>query len=83
MAELNLIAGKRAKPSTAHTSALNYLAARPRATGAGRLGAAIRTHLSWERHKAECEPLKPELTAVEERLTMPSRRAVKLVAGHA
>ena len=55
MAELNLLAGKRAKASTAYASALKYLAA----------GAALLPGDSWERqhvlffalelHRAECE----------------------------
>jgi PAS domain S-box-containing protein len=75
IAELNLIAGKRAKTSTAYASALNYLAA----------GRALLTEDSWERqyeltfsieyHLAECELLTADLAAVEERLTMLSRRA--------
>ena len=55
LAELNLLAGKRAKVSTAYASALNYFAA----------GAALLTEDCWERqheiefalelHRAECE----------------------------
>ncbi|WP_437494277.1 AAA family ATPase [Sorangium sp. So ce1014] len=78
-AELNLIAGKRAKASTAFASALKYLAA----------GAAFLEEDSWslryelifplERHRAECEFLTGELGAAEERLSMLSRRARSLV----
>ncbi|WP_437873535.1 AAA family ATPase [Sorangium sp. So ce363] len=74
-AELNLIAGKRAKGSTAYASALKYLAA----------GAAFLGEDSWDRryeltfalafHRAGCEFLTGELGAAEERLSMLSRRA--------
>jgi predicted ATPase/signal transduction histidine kinase/ActR/RegA family two-component response regulator len=75
LAELNLIAGKRAKASTAYASALNYLT-----TGAALLGED-----SWERRheltfaldldRAECEFLTGELAAAEDRLSLLSRRA--------
>jgi predicted ATPase/signal transduction histidine kinase len=78
LAELNLIAGKRAKASTAYTSALKYLIA----------GAALLDN-SWERrheltfllelHRAECEFLTGESAAAEERLTMLSSRAANTV----
>jgi PAS domain S-box-containing protein len=78
-AELNLIAGKRAKTSTAYASALSYLAA----------GRALLAEDSWERqyeltfaieyHRAECELLTADLAAAEERLTMLSGRAGNLV----
>ena len=79
VAELNLIAGRRAKASTAYASALNYLAA----------GRALLAEDSWERryalifsleyHRAECELLTADLAAAEERLTMLSRRAGNVV----
>jgi PAS domain S-box-containing protein len=79
VAELNLIAGKRAKTSTAYASALSYLAA----------GRALLTEDSWvhqyeltfsiEYHRAECELLTADLAAAEERLIMLSRRAGNLV----
>ena len=75
MAELNLIAGKRAKASTAYTSALKYFIA----------GAALLADDSWERrrelvfslelHRAECEFLTGQSAAAEERLAMLSSRA--------
>ncbi|XXX82645.1 ATP-binding sensor histidine kinase [Sorangium sp. So ce134] len=78
-AELNLIAGKRAKGSTAYASALTYLAA----------GAAFLEEDRWERryelafalelHRAECEYLTGELSAAEERLSKLSSRAVSVV----
>jgi PAS domain S-box-containing protein len=79
VAALNLIAGKRAKTSTAYASALSYLAA----------GRALLTEDSWEQqyeltfsieyHQAECELLTADLAAAEERLIMLSRRAGNLV----
>ncbi|WP_437917134.1 AAA family ATPase [Sorangium sp. So ce302] len=79
VAELNLVAGKRAKGSTAYASALAYLAA----------GAALLTEDSWslryeltfalELHRAECEYLTGELSTAEERLAMLSRRARNVV----
>ena len=75
LAEFNLIAGKRAKASTAYASALNYLVA----------GAALLPEDCWERrheltfalelHRAECEFLTGALAAAEERLAMLSARA--------
>jgi len=78
LAELNLIAGKRAKASTAYASALNYLIA----------GAAMLDD-SWERrheltfplelNRAECEFLIGQSAAAEERLIMLSSRAADTV----
>jgi PAS domain S-box-containing protein len=75
IAELNLIAGKRAKASTAYTSALKYLIA----------GAALFGNDSWERRhelafdlelkRAECEFLTGQSAAADERLTMLLSRA--------
>jgi PAS domain S-box-containing protein len=79
MAELNLLAGKRAKASTAYASALKYLAA----------GAALLQEDSWQRqhtlffelelHRAECEFLTGALGAAEERLKPLSTRAANTV----
>jgi len=79
IAELDLVAGKRAKVSTAYASALNYLVA----------GAALLADDSWERrhelafalelHRAECEFLTGALAAAEERLTILSSRAADTV----
>ena len=65
LAELNLIAGKRAKASTAYVSALKYLVA----------GTALLSDDGWEQrpdlmfalelHRAECEFLTGELAAAE------------------
>jgi predicted ATPase len=79
LAELNLIAGKRAKASTAYGSALNYLVA----------GEALLAEDCWERmyplvfamqvNRAECEFLTGDLAAAEERLSTLSLRATNLV----
>jgi PAS domain S-box-containing protein len=79
LAELNLIAGKRAKASTAYASGLNYLIA----------GAALLAGDCWERrpelafslelHRAECEFLTGALAAAEDRLTALSPRAANTV----
>ena len=74
LAELNLIAGKRAKASTAYASALTYLT-----TGLGLLpdDAWERLHelkFALELHRAECEFLTGELALAEERLIVLSNR---------
>ncbi|WP_262421706.1 trifunctional serine/threonine-protein kinase/ATP-binding protein/sensor histidine kinase [Paraburkholderia sp. UCT31] len=79
LAELNLLAGKRAKASTAYASALSYLNA----------GAALLVEADWERRHeltfgiqlllAECEFLTGALAAADERLNELSRRAATLL----
>ncbi|MEA2808342.1 MAG: hypothetical protein QOJ17_2483, partial [Rhodospirillaceae bacterium] len=79
LAELNLIAGKRAKASTAYAAALSYLTA----------GAALLAEDSWERrheltfgmelNRAECEFLTGALAEAERRLTELSARATNAV----
>ncbi|MBV8262487.1 MAG: AAA family ATPase, partial [Candidatus Eremiobacteraeota bacterium] len=76
LAELNLIAGKRAKSSSAYASALKYLV----------VGAALLSDESWERQheliyqlelqRAECEFLTGALAEAEQRLAILSTRAV-------
>ena len=78
LAELNLIAGKRAKASNAYASALKYLIA----------GAALLDD-SWDRrhelvfpmefHRAECEFLTGEWAAAEQRLTTLASHAADMV----
>jgi len=75
VANLNLIAGRRAKSSTAYASALKYLAA----------GRAPLTEGSWEDNyelifniefnMAECELLTAELETAERRLSILAKRA--------
>ena len=79
LAELNLIAGKRAKASTAHVSALKYLI----------IGEALLTNEVWEhRHdlifqlelnRSECEFLTGELTMAAERVEMLRSRVTDAV----
>ena len=75
VAELNLIAGGRAKSSTAYESALKYLAS----------GRALLTDESWDQNYelifsiesliAECELLTGDTAAAENRLSMLAHRA--------
>ena len=75
VAELNLIAGRRAKISTAYDSALKYL----------RAGSALLTDETWERNyelmfsieylMAECELLTADKAAAENRLSLLAQRA--------
>jgi PAS domain S-box-containing protein len=79
LAEFNLIAGRRAKASTAYASALSYLIA----------GATLLTEDCWERRhelmfalelgRAECEFLTGALTEAERRLNVLSARAASTV----
>jgi predicted ATPase len=79
LAELNLIAGQRAKASTAYGSALTYLVA----------GGALLSEDRWERNyaltfaltlrQAECEYLSGDTSAAKERLEMLSHRAENLI----
>ncbi|HWW85137.1 MAG TPA: AAA family ATPase, partial [Vicinamibacterales bacterium] len=79
VAELNLIAGRRAKASTAYASALRYLVA----------GSSLLPADAWERRyalafalelqRAECEFLIGDVVAAEERLTSLSARAANLL----
>ena len=79
LAELNLIAGKRARASTAYVSALNYLA-----TGAELLSGDCwdsKYHLIFPLVllRAECEFLTGQTAAAEQRLTALSSRASNAV----
>ncbi|HEX4862306.1 MAG TPA: AAA family ATPase, partial [Rhizomicrobium sp.] len=78
-AELNLLAGRRAKATTAYASALTYLT----------LGEALLPEDSWKRrheltfalalHRAECEFLTGALAEAEQRLAALSSRAANTV----
>ncbi|MBI4751751.1 MAG: sigma 54-interacting transcriptional regulator [Acidobacteria bacterium] len=79
VAELNFLAGKRARSATAYTAALSYFTA----------GEALLTEDDWERyadlkfglslHRAECEFLTGTMTAAEDRLFQLSQRTSNLV----
>jgi PAS domain S-box-containing protein len=79
LADLNLIAGKRAKASTAYLSALKHFAA----------GAALLSDDCWDRNyqlifplefnRAECEFLTGQSATAENRLTELSSRALNAV----
>jgi len=79
LAELNLIAGKRAKASAAYTSALTYFTT----------GTSLLVDHSWEQvhdvmyslelNRAECEFVTGQSASAEERLTMLSSRASNTV----
>jgi PAS domain S-box-containing protein len=79
VAALNLVAGKRARASTAYASALNYLAAGHALLGQGRWERRYELTFSLEYHRAACEVLTADLAAAEQRLTMLSSRAANLV----
>jgi predicted ATPase/signal transduction histidine kinase/ActR/RegA family two-component response regulator len=76
---LNLIAGERAKTSTAYASALTYFVA----------GVTLLPHDAWEQlypltftlefHRAECEFLIGQVTAAEQRLAVLAARAATLI----
>jgi predicted ATPase len=75
VAELNLIAGKRAKGSSAYAAALTYLT-----VGASLLGDEDwepnhQLRFALELYRAECEYLLGQLAPAEERLAMLSTRA--------
>ena len=79
VAELNLIAGQRAKHSTAYKSALTYLAAGRARLPEGCWERCATLTFALEFHRAECEFLTGALAPAEERLSMLSSRAGRLV----
>ncbi len=79
LAELNLIAGKRATAATAYASALNYLIAGATLLGDDRWERRHELTFPLELHRAECEFLTGALAAAEQRLTMLSARAANTV----
>ncbi|WP_338581786.1 AAA family ATPase [Pseudomonas sp. MAG733B] len=79
LAGFNLMAGQRAKASTAYASALNYLS-----TGAQLLDEDGWTHrhelmFALELNRAECEFLTGQLSVADERLTALSKRAATTI----
>jgi PAS domain S-box-containing protein len=78
VAELDLIAGKRAMTSTAYASAQAYFAAGRTLLGEDGWSRGYRLTFELELRRAECEIVRGELTAAEARLTELSLRAADL-----
>jgi PAS domain S-box-containing protein len=78
VAELNLIAGRRAKQSTAYDSALTYLAAGRKLLPEDRWERCRTLTFALELHQAECEFLTGALAEADERLAELARREVGL-----
>src|SRR5262249_49776653 len=79
LAELNLIAGKRAKASTAWASALTYFVAGTTLLGDDGWERRRDLRFTLEQARAECEFLTGDLKAADERLTALSGRAADTV----
>ncbi|TMA87166.1 MAG: GAF domain-containing protein [Deltaproteobacteria bacterium] len=79
LAKLNLMAGKRAKDAAAYASALTYLTAGRALLPEDCWGRCAALTFELELHRAECEFLTGAFAAAEERLSMLSRRAGRLV----
>jgi PAS domain S-box-containing protein len=79
VAALNLMAGKRAKTSTAYASALAYFAAGRALLAEDDGERNYRLIFDLECHRAECEFLTGELAAADERLSALSQRGLDLV----
>jgi len=79
LAELNLIAGKRAKDATAYASALTHLTAGRALLPEDCWGRCAALTFELEVHRAECEFLTGAFAAAEERLSQLSSRAGRLV----
>jgi len=75
LAEFNLIAGRRAKASTAYASALNYLVAGVALVGDDGWDRLRELIFALELHRAECEFLTGALAAAERRLAVLATRA--------
>jgi len=79
LAEFNLIAGRRAKASTAYASAMHYLVAGSELLGGDDWNRRPDLMFSLEFHRAECEFLTGEVAAAEQRLAMLSPRSASTV----
>ena len=75
LAELNLMAGKRAMASAAYLSALNYFATGTTLLGGDCWKRRYELIFALELQRAQCEFLSGELTVAEQRLTALSVRA--------
>jgi PAS domain S-box-containing protein len=79
LAEFNLIAGRRAKASTAYGSALRYLVTGAALLGDNGWGRRRELIFALELNRAECEFLTGALAEAEQRLTALSARAATTV----
>jgi len=79
VAELNLIAGRRAKASSAYTSALTYFTAGAALLPADAWGRRQELVFELELHRADCEVYASELQGAEKRLTVLATRTVGTV----
>ena len=79
VAGLNLIAGKRARRSTAYKSALRYFKAGAALLGPQRWVRTYDVSFALELHQAECEFLTGELDEAEQRLAALTGRAANVV----
>jgi PAS domain S-box-containing protein len=79
LAELNLLAGKRAKASTAYSSALKYFIAGTALLPSDLWQSRHELAFALELYRAECEFLTGALRSAEERLAMLSSHAGNLV----
>jgi predicted ATPase len=77
LAELNLIAGRRAKSSTAYTSALAYLGAARALLAEENWHEEYELIFSIEYEAAECELLTADMAAAENRLLMLAQRQTR------
>jgi PAS domain S-box-containing protein len=78
-AEFNLIAGRRAKASTAYASALKYLVAGVALVGDDGWGRQRELIFALELHRGECEFLTGSLAPADERLARLATRTKDLV----
>ena len=78
LAELNLLAGKRAKASTAYASALTYLTAGAALLPDGSSARRAELAFALELHRAECEFLTGTSAVAEARLAELARHATNL-----
>ncbi|MET1068519.1 MAG: AAA family ATPase [Pseudomonas prosekii] len=79
LAEYNLVAGQRAKASTAYASALNYLTIGAQLLDDGCWAHRHALFFELELSRAECEFLTGQLSAADKRLSMLSTRATTTV----
>jgi PAS domain S-box-containing protein len=75
LAELNLVAGKRAQAATAYVAALTYLSAGVELLGEGAWERSYPLMFALQLNRAECEFLTGDMVAAEERLSLASVRA--------